>query len=185
MLISFTIFFTTLFSIFRSRAAFQMENLALRQQILVLQRSARKRPKLTPEDRLLWVWVSRIWRDWRCQAVGLHRLFHSAHHPFPKLRSVTVSYKREQTRKNERLEDSNRVPRSGASCRSKGSTAGFSLDPVSSSFTSSTKPTLCCCHEPPSKLSDSIYSKKSIRLAFRIGSQTCARLPATFNPFPL
>ena len=28
-------------------------------------RSARKRPKLTPVDRLLWVCLSRIWRDWR------------------------------------------------------------------------------------------------------------------------
>jgi len=38
--------------------------LALRHQIGILQRSPRKRPKLTPWDRLLWVWVSRIWSDW-------------------------------------------------------------------------------------------------------------------------
>jgi putative transposase len=43
----------------------QLENLALRHQIGVLQRSARKRPKLTLGDRLLWVLLSRIWRDWR------------------------------------------------------------------------------------------------------------------------
>jgi hypothetical protein len=65
MLISLTILFTTLSSIYRSRAALQLENLALRHQIGVLQRSVRKRPKLTPGDRLLWVWLSRIWRDWR------------------------------------------------------------------------------------------------------------------------
>ena len=65
MLISLTTFFTIVSSIFRSRAALQLENLALRHQIGVLQRSARKRPKLTPGDRLLWVWLSRIWRDWR------------------------------------------------------------------------------------------------------------------------
>src|ERR1700724_1257977 len=65
MLISLTLLFTTLFSIFRSRAALQLENLALRHQSGVLQRSSRKRPKLTPADRLLWVWLSRIWRDWR------------------------------------------------------------------------------------------------------------------------
>src|SRR5216683_5898477 len=65
MLISLTLLFTTLFSMFRSRAALQLENLALRHQIGVLQRSSRKRPKLTPADRLLWVWLSRIWRDWR------------------------------------------------------------------------------------------------------------------------
>jgi transposase InsO family protein len=46
---------------FRSRAVLELENLALRHQIGVLQRSARKRFKLTPADRLLWVWLSRIW----------------------------------------------------------------------------------------------------------------------------
>jgi hypothetical protein len=65
MLISLTILFTTLSSIFRSRAALQLENLGLRHQIGVLQRSVRKLPKLTPGDRLLWVWLSRIWRDGR------------------------------------------------------------------------------------------------------------------------
>jgi len=65
MQLSLTILFATLFSIFRSRAALELENLALRHQIGILQRSARKRPKLTPWDRLLWVWFSRIWSDWR------------------------------------------------------------------------------------------------------------------------
>jgi putative transposase len=65
MLIPLTTLFTTLSSIFRSRAALQLENLALRHQIGVLQRSARKRLKLNPGDRLLWVWLSRLWRDWR------------------------------------------------------------------------------------------------------------------------
>jgi putative transposase len=60
-----TIFFTTLSSVLRSRAVLQLENLALRHQIGVLQRSARKRPKLTPGDRLVWVLLSRIWGDWR------------------------------------------------------------------------------------------------------------------------
>ena len=55
----------TLPSILRSRAALELENLALRQQIGVLQRSATKRPKLTPLDRLFWAWLSRIWSDWR------------------------------------------------------------------------------------------------------------------------
>src|ERR1700758_5074505 len=61
MLISFATRFATLSSIFRSRAALELENLALRHQIGVLQRSARKRPRLTPVDRLLWVWLSRVW----------------------------------------------------------------------------------------------------------------------------
>jgi len=65
MLISFATRFATLSSIFRSRAALELENLALRHQIGVLQRSARKRPRLTPIDRLLWVWLSRVWSGWR------------------------------------------------------------------------------------------------------------------------
>jgi hypothetical protein len=65
MLIFLTTLLATLSSICRSCAALQVENVALRHQIGVLRRSLRKRPKLTPVDRLLWVWLSRIWRDWR------------------------------------------------------------------------------------------------------------------------
>jgi hypothetical protein len=65
MLISLTTLLTNLSSIFHSRSALQLENLALRHQIGVLQRSSRKRPRLTRLDRLLWVWLSRIWSDWR------------------------------------------------------------------------------------------------------------------------
>src|SRR5215469_6266177 len=65
MLTSLTTLFAALSSVFRSRSALQLENLALRHQISVLQRTARKRPKLTLGDRLLWVWLSRIWSGWR------------------------------------------------------------------------------------------------------------------------
>ena len=65
MLISLKTLLTNLSSILHSRAALQLENLALRHQIGVLQRSSRKRPKLTLVDRLLWVWLSRIWNGWR------------------------------------------------------------------------------------------------------------------------
>ena len=65
MLISLTTLLATLSSIFRSRAALGLENLALRHQIGVLQRSAAKRPKLNSVDRLLWICLSRLWRDWR------------------------------------------------------------------------------------------------------------------------
>jgi putative transposase len=65
MPISLTMFLATLFSIFRSRAALQLENLALRHQIGVLQRSTRRRPRLTPVHRLVWVWLSRVWSGWR------------------------------------------------------------------------------------------------------------------------
>jgi hypothetical protein len=47
MLISLTTLLTNLPSIFCSRAAPELENLALRHQIGVLQRSIRNRPKLT------------------------------------------------------------------------------------------------------------------------------------------
>ena len=49
---------------FRSRAALQLEILALRHQLGVLQRSV-KRPKLTPADRLLWAWLCEVWNGWR------------------------------------------------------------------------------------------------------------------------
>jgi putative transposase len=65
MIIALTTLLATLSSIFRSRAALELENLALRHQIGVLQRSARKRPKWTSADRLLWIFLSRFWRDWR------------------------------------------------------------------------------------------------------------------------
>ena len=51
-------------SVFKTRAALQLENLALRHQLGVLHRSVKK-PKLTPFDRLLWAWLCGVWADWR------------------------------------------------------------------------------------------------------------------------
>ena len=65
MLIFLTTLLAALRAICRSRAALELENLALRHQIGVLQRSTTKRPKLTAGDRMLWVFLSRVWRDWR------------------------------------------------------------------------------------------------------------------------
>src|SRR6266480_6638823 len=65
MLIFLKTLLATLWSIFRSRVSLGLENLALRHQIGVLHRSAGKRPKLTSGDRLLWICLSRLWRDWR------------------------------------------------------------------------------------------------------------------------
>ena len=48
----------------RSRGAMQFEILALRHQLAVYQRDPR-RPRLTPSDRLLWVWLARVWSGWR------------------------------------------------------------------------------------------------------------------------
>jgi putative transposase len=62
-------FLSTMFSVFRSRAALQVENLALRHQIGVLRRSAKKRPRLTVADRVFWAWLSKTWADWKSALV--------------------------------------------------------------------------------------------------------------------
>jgi len=49
----------------RRRATLQAEILALRHQLLVLQRSNRQRLRLTSGDRLFWVWLSDLWTGWR------------------------------------------------------------------------------------------------------------------------
>jgi hypothetical protein len=64
MLTTLMTLLATLSSIFRSRAALELENLALRHQIGVLRRTAAKRLKLTSADRLLWICLSRLWRGW-------------------------------------------------------------------------------------------------------------------------
>ena len=46
------------------RATLALENLALRQQLAVYQQSI-KRPKLCPSDRVFWVLLSRLWRNWK------------------------------------------------------------------------------------------------------------------------
>jgi putative transposase len=56
--------FATVLGSFRRRAALQVEILALRHQLGVLQRSV-KRPKLSTTDRILWVWLSSVWSEWR------------------------------------------------------------------------------------------------------------------------
>jgi putative transposase len=52
-------------SMAKSRTALQLENIALRHQIGVLQRSAKKRLVLNNIDRLFWIGLSRIWSEWR------------------------------------------------------------------------------------------------------------------------
>jgi len=60
--------FLVLRSLFVSRAALAVENLALRQQLAVLQR-AERRPRLRRWDRVFWACLSRIWRNWRSVVV--------------------------------------------------------------------------------------------------------------------
>jgi hypothetical protein len=64
----FSACFASLVLSFHSRATLQLEILALRHQLGVLQRSV-KRPKLTTSDRLLWAGLCRIWPDWRSALV--------------------------------------------------------------------------------------------------------------------
>jgi putative transposase len=52
-----------------SRAALQLEVLALRHQLQVIQRSRRRRLRLATMDRWLWVVLSRVWTDWRAALV--------------------------------------------------------------------------------------------------------------------
>lgn len=65
----FTIFYLV-FSSFRnslrSRAELHAEILALRHQLLVLQRSTQgRRVQFRAMDRVFWVWLSRLWQGWR------------------------------------------------------------------------------------------------------------------------
>jgi putative transposase len=47
----------------------QLEVLALRHQLQVLKRSRPQRLRLAQMDRLLWVWLSRVWNEWRAALV--------------------------------------------------------------------------------------------------------------------
>jgi len=53
----------SLVSTFKTRRSLALENLALQQQLAVLQRSV-KRPRLSNLDRGLWVLLRRFWTDW-------------------------------------------------------------------------------------------------------------------------
>jgi putative transposase len=60
---------STLRASLRDRAALQLEILALRHQVQVLERTRPRRVRLNRSDRLLWVWLSRVWRGWRSAVV--------------------------------------------------------------------------------------------------------------------
>jgi hypothetical protein len=53
----------------RERAALQLEILALRHQLHVVTRSRPQRLRLTPADRMLWVWLSKRLNGWRAAIV--------------------------------------------------------------------------------------------------------------------
>jgi putative transposase len=54
----------------RSRAALQVEVLALRHQLHVLQRNRPRRLRLEKADRWLWIVLARLWTGWRT-ALGI------------------------------------------------------------------------------------------------------------------
>ena len=65
MIAVLSLFLSMLRSCFRTRASMQVEILALRHQLAVLQARPRRRPSLGRFDRLLWVMLSQAWPQWR------------------------------------------------------------------------------------------------------------------------
>ena len=60
----FRLWFGSLLCVFRDRSSLMLENLALRQQLVVLKRK-HPRPKLGPLDKLFWVLARRCWSQWK------------------------------------------------------------------------------------------------------------------------
>jgi transposase InsO family protein len=56
-------------SLVSSRAALHLEILALRHQLQVLERTHRRRVRLTVADRVLWIWFTHLWTEWRSALV--------------------------------------------------------------------------------------------------------------------
>ncbi len=52
------------FALFKSRRQLALENVALRQQLIIQQRTIKK-PKITNADRAFWIWLSNIWDNWK------------------------------------------------------------------------------------------------------------------------
>lgn len=61
MLAFISAFFSWLAGRFRSRAELEPELFALRHQLAILRRQRPGRPRLCSIDRLLWVWLYRVW----------------------------------------------------------------------------------------------------------------------------
>ena len=54
----------SLWSLVRTRRDLALENLALRQHLVVLRRVRPKRVRLNTADRVLWAWLSSVWAHW-------------------------------------------------------------------------------------------------------------------------
>ena len=64
MQVFYSIIGAFLAALFRSRRKLVLENMALRQQLVIQQRSI-KRPKINNSDRRFWIWLSRLWSKWK------------------------------------------------------------------------------------------------------------------------
>ena len=64
----FSIIASVIRAFLRNRADLVGETVALRHQVAILQHSA-KRPKLRGRDRIFWVWLSKVWANWRSALV--------------------------------------------------------------------------------------------------------------------
>jgi hypothetical protein len=64
MMARVSLLLSLMISMFRTYASVRLENLVLRHQVMVYKQSI-ARPKLRPIDRLLWVWLSRLWPSWQ------------------------------------------------------------------------------------------------------------------------
>ena len=51
-------------ALFRSQCSLRVENMALRHRLAIYQRTV-KRPRIRPEDRIFWSWLSRHWATWQ------------------------------------------------------------------------------------------------------------------------
>src|SRR5262245_15809685 len=61
---SLSLLFGFFLATLRGQRNLALENLALRQQLAILKRT-QQRPAIRTKDRLFWVWLSRIWSEWR------------------------------------------------------------------------------------------------------------------------
>jgi hypothetical protein len=68
MLNSLLLVLRFLMLVFSGHKRVALENAALRQQLAVFTRE-RKRPRLRNRDRLFWIALKRIWKDWRAALV--------------------------------------------------------------------------------------------------------------------
>jgi hypothetical protein len=64
MLHTIELFLASVVRLFRSRHSLWLENLALRQQLIIFKRK-HSRPRLTSFDKLFWVLARRYWSRWK------------------------------------------------------------------------------------------------------------------------